>query len=407
MRRLESAQAKDLWRRLVMRLIALLVAYTAAFGVAAVCLEKFVIPDVADRVADATSEWMYLDWDSYVEFMQNAHVSGQYWDSWPVDDETYAVRNLDTYNAIKSMKVPFAVLAYTAGFVIIVVLVLRRSLEYFDELSSAVGGLMADGSAPVGLGDDLSIVRAELTAVRERSLADERAAQAAEVRKNELVAYLAHDVKTPLTSVIGYLELLRDNPDLPEATRERYASVAFDKAERLDALVDEFFEITRYNLKSMPIERERIDVGMLCEQVADELFPDARSRGVSIEVRTRDCVQAFADPDKMARALSNIARNAVAYAERDSKVLVDVSRSDSRVRVSIENRGKEISSAHLESIFEKFFREDGARTTNRGGAGLGLAIAREIVQAHGGTIAATSENGRTVFTVEIPVDVGL
>ncbi len=118
-------------------------------------------------------------------------------------------------------------------------------------------------------------------------------------------------------------------------------------------------------------------------------------------------MQAFADPDKMARALSNIARNAVAYAERDSKVLVDVSRSDSRVRVSIENRGKEISSAHLESIFEKFFREDGARTTNRGGAGLGLAIAREIVQAHGGTIAATSENGRTVFTVEIPADVGL
>ena len=215
MRRLESAQAKDLWRRLVMRLIALLVAYTAAFGVAAVCLEKFVIPDVADRVADATSEWMYLDWDSYVEFMQNAHASGQYWDSWSVDDETYAVRNLDTYNAIKSMKVLFAVLAYTAGFVIIVVLVLRRSLEYFDELSSAVGGLMANGSAPVGLGDDLSIVRAELTAVRERSLADERAAQAAEVRKNELVAYLAHDVKTPLTSVIGYLELCATTPICP------------------------------------------------------------------------------------------------------------------------------------------------------------------------------------------------
>ena len=405
MRKLESSQAKDLGRRLIMRLAVLLLAYTAAFGAVAACAEKFVIPDVADRVADATSEWMYLDWDSYVEFMQNASASGQYWDSWPVDDETYAVRNLDTYNAIKSMKIPLAVVAYTVGFMVVVVAVLRRSLGYFDELATAVGELMEDHAAPAKLSDDLSIVRAELMAVRERSLADDRAAQAAETRKNELVAYLAHDIKTPLTSVIGYLELLRDNPDLPEETRERYARVAFDKAERLDSLVDEFFDITRYNLKSMPIERERIDIGMLCEQVADELFPDAESRGVSIDVSAADRVRAFADPDKMARALSNIARNAVAYAERDSTVRITVEDAGGSVRVSVENRGKEISSAHLESIFEKFFREDGARTTNRGGAGLGLAIAREIVQAHGGTIAAKSEDGRTVFTVEIPAGI--
>ncbi len=284
-------------------------------------------------------------------------------------------------------------------------LVLRRSIRYFDELSCAVGGLLADHSAPVELSDDLSIVRAELTAVRERSLADDRAAQAAETRKNELVAYLAHDIKTPLTSVIGYLELLRDNPDLPEETRERYARVAFEKAERLDSLVDEFFEITRYNLKSMPIERERIDVGMLVEQVADELFPDAEGKGVAIEVEAEDGVRAFADPDKMARALSNIARNAVAYAERDSTVLMRASR-------------EELYGAHCRGeswqgnlggasggVFEKFFREDGARATNGGGAGLGLAIAREIVQAHGGGIAVSSEAGRTVFTVEIPSDV--
>ncbi len=316
MRKLESAQAKDLGRRLVARLVVLLLAYTAAFGVVAACLEKFVIPDVADLVAEATSDWMYLDWASYVDFMHDANLSGQYWDSWPVDDDTYAVRNLDTYNAIKSLKIPIAILAYATGFILIVALVLRRSIRYFDELSCAVGGLLADRSAPVELSDDLSIVRAELTAVRERSLADDRAAQAAETRKNELVAYLAHDIKTPLTSVIGYLELLRDNPDLPEETRERYARVAFEKAERLDSLVDEFFEITRYNLKSMPIERERIDVGMLAEQVADELFPDAEGKGVAIEVEAEDGVRAFADPDKMARALSNIARNAVAYAER-------------------------------------------------------------------------------------------
>ena len=169
MRKLESAQAKDLGRRLVARLVVLLLAYTAAFGVVAAYLEKFVIPDVADLVAEATSDWMYLDWASYVDFMHDANLSGQYWDSWPVDDDTYAVRNLDTYNAIKSLKIPIAILAYATGFILIVALVLRRSIRYFDELSCAVGGLLADHSAPVELSDDLSIVRAELTAVRERS----------------------------------------------------------------------------------------------------------------------------------------------------------------------------------------------------------------------------------------------
>ena len=382
----KTVQARNLVRRLAMRLVAMLAAYTLIFAVVGIVAEQTIVPRLGNVVAEATSHWIIMDEDGYRDFVKETEGDGSRWDVWQTDDGGYAVRNLDV-----------------AGCMVVFVLVLRRSIGYFDMLASAIGGFMRRADAPIDLPDDLSVVRAELMEVRERALADDRAARVAEERKNDLVAYLAHDIKTPLTSVVGYLTLLDENPDLPQPVRERYARMALDKAERLDGLVDEFFEITRYNLKAMPIERESIDLGMLCSQVADELFPDAAARNVEIAVECPEGVQAFVDPDKMARALSNVVRNAVAYARQGSAVAVRVSCEDEpRIRIEVENRGREISQAHLESIFEKFFREDGARASRKGGAGLGLAIAKEILMAHGGTIAASSEAGITVFTLEFP-----
>ena len=142
-------------------------------------------------------------------------------------------------------------------------------------------------------------------------------AEAAESRKNELVAYLAHDIKTPLTSVIGYLALLAEEPDLPYEKRERFASAALDRARRLDGKMDEFFEITRYNLGSIPVEREQVDAVMLAEQVADELLPAASGRGVSIAVHAPDRpADSFIDLYKMARVLGDILKNAVALSSQ-------------------------------------------------------------------------------------------
>ena len=228
-------------------------------------------------------------------------------------------------------------------------------------------------------------------------------AEAAESRKNELVAYLAHDIKTPLTSVIGYLALLAEEPDLPFEKRERFASAALDRARRLDGMMDEFFEITRYNLGSIPVEREQVDAVMLAEQVADELLPAASGRGVSIAVHAPDRpVDSFIDPDKMARVLGNILKNAVAFANPSTEVLLNVHIEGESVVFAVEDTGREISPEHLVHIFEKFYRVDGARSTGRGGAGLGLAISKEIVAAHGGDITATSESGHTVFIIRIP-----
>ena len=277
-----------------------------------------------------------------------------------------------------------------------------RSLRYFDELSRAVGGLLSDKEKPVELSRDLLITQSELNDIRLSSLADERAAKAAEQRKDELVAYLAHDIKTPLTSVLGYLLLLDEAPDMAPGTRRRYIKTAVDKAERLEGLIDEFFEITRYNLQSIPIEREQVDLTMLCQQVADESFPEAEARSLTLAVTGPKEAKAFVDPDKLARAVGNVVRNAVAFADSGTAVEISLEPDADRWRLTIADQGKEISPAHLESIFEKFYREDASRSSASGRAGLGLAIAKEIVLAHKGTITAISEEGLTAFTITLP-----
>ena len=202
--------------------------------------------------------------------------------------------------------------------------------------------------------------------------------------------------------MLGYLSLLRDTPSLPEAQRVEFAGIAYEKAERLGGLIDEFFEITRYNLQSVSIERETVDIAFFCRQVADEFFPEAEACGVKLSVEATKGETFFVDPDKFARALSNVVRNAIAFAERGSTIPITATVEGGRAVIEVENRGREISPAHLQSIFEKFYREDAARSTNRGGAGLGLAIAKEIVAAHGGDIAARSDRGVTVFTLAVP-----
>ncbi len=350
-----------------------------------------------------------------------------------------AARDLSTYNAIRALKVPLALVIYLAGCAIIVRAAMSRSLRSFDELSGAVADLMADRERPIVLPPSLAIAQDELNAIRLAALSDERAAVAAERRKDELVAYLAHDIKTPLTSVVGYLELLDEAPDLPEPTRRRYIKLAFEKASRFGSLIDEFFEITRYNLQAIPLERCTVEPRLFLEQVAEELYPAAEARNVSIAVEAPADEGLYLDPDKMARAIGNVLRNAVAYADEGSTIAVEARIEQaapaaldregaedggpaegpgtasasattpiaaeppaSRWLISVANQGREISAAHLQSIFDKFYREDGARSTNGGGAGLGLAIAKEIVAAHGGTIAASSADGRTVFTIELP-----
>ncbi|WP_455139308.1 sensor histidine kinase [Thermophilibacter sp.] len=276
---------------------------------------------------------------------------------------------------------------------------LRAYLEHDLEASEAFGAGW----------EELALVASEAkraSADKERRLADETA------RRSDLVTYLAHDLKTPLTSVIGYLSLLDEVPDMPEAQRRRYTGVALDKACRLERLVNEFFDITRYNLTHIELERAPVDLAALLVQLADEFYPALAAHGNEARVtvagarRTTEAPGAplviEADAARLARVLGNLLRNAIAYSDEGTPIEIAAEVAEGVARVTVTDVGATIPSHKLRAIFDKFYRLDESRGSATGGAGLGLAIAREIVELHGGTIGATSEGGVTTFTVELP-----
>ena len=222
-------------------------------------------------------------------------------------------------------------------------------------------------------------------------------------RKNDLIAYLAHDLKTPLTSVIGYLSLLDEAPDMPMQQRAKYVHITLDKAYRLESLINEFFEITRYNLQQIEIEKEPIDLYYMLVQMTDEFYPLLQKHGNSTELNVDENTTIYGDAVKLARVFNNILKNAIAYSYPDSIIKIWTEQNDTAINIYFQNKGKTIPPHKLDSIFEKFFRLDEARATNTGGAGLGLAIAKEIVTLHGGSISADSKNENTTFCVSLPL----
>lgn len=228
------------------------------------------------------------------------------------------------------------------------------------------------------------------------------AAQAEEERKKDLVAFLAHDLKTPLTSVVGYLTLLRDKPGLSPEERQRYTEVALHKAQRLEQLLGEFFDISRMELRQEEEHWEPVDLTLLLEQVTDEFYPLLGEKDLSLEVRIDQGLSTFGDGEKLARVFDNLLRNAVSYSSPHSAITLTAQGRKGRVEIRVSNQGLAIPEGELASIFQRFYRLDAARSSATGGAGLGLAIAKEIVEAHKGTIAAESTGTTTVFHVALP-----
>ena len=189
---------------------------------------------------------------------------------------------------------------------------------------------------------------------------------------------------------------------MPAAQKAKYVHITLEKACRLETLVNEFFEITRYNLQEITLEKEKIDLYYMLAQLTDEFYPILSAHGNRAVLHADENLTLCGDPIKLARVFNNILKNAVAYSDPDTEILIDAKSAGGAVTITFQNHGRTIPPQKLDVIFEKFYRLDEARTTNSGGAGLGLAIAKEIVTLHGGRITAASENEVTTFTVTLP-----
>ena len=293
------------------------------------------------------------------------------------------------------------IIAIAIVFFILLRTILNWFTAYLSMVNQGIDALLSEDSE-IDFPPEMAETERKLTAVktelRERTLEAELANQ----RKNELVMYLAHDIRTPLTSVIGYLELMTDAPDMSVDQRAKYMSITLDKANRLEKMINEFFEITRYNLQQISISKEKIDLYYMLVQLSDELSPTLAEGGNATILKADENLTVYGDPDKLARVFNNVLKNAAAYSYPNTEIVISAFEAESSVVISFENKGKTIPKEKLLSIFEKFYRLDEARTSNTGGAGLGLAIAKEIVSLHGGTISADSKNDTIVFTIILP-----
>lgn len=275
--------------------------------------------------------------------------------------------------------------------------------KYFDEMNDSVDALIRGENKDIEMSPEMGFMENKLNALKQTLEIREHNAQQAEQRKNDLVMYLAHDIKTPLTSVIGYLSLLDEAPDMPIEQKAKYIGITLEKAYGLEKLINEFFEITRYNFQTITLEKETIDLYYMLVQMTDEFYPLLEPHGKKAVIHADESITIYGDPIKLARVFNNILKNAVAYSDDNSTIDISAEVQKHNIVISFKNTGKTIPKDKLTYIFEKFFRLDEARTTNTGGSGLGLAIAKEVITLHGGTISAESSNGVTVFNVALPI----
>lgn len=317
---------------------------------------------------------------------------------WYSGDSLYRI-----FNLINNYNVVFIGILWLIGTGIIFLHYWFKTLGYLEQVVKAAGEIYNPTEELITLPAELNEVENQMNQTKLQVRRNERAAREAEQRKNDLVVYLAHDLKTPLTSVIGYLTLLRDEREISEELQEKYLSISLNKAERLEELINEFFDITRFNLTNLTLELSRVNITRMLEQIIFEAAPSFKEKDLSCELKAEGDVYIRCDAGKMQRVFDNLLRNAINYSFERDTIVAAIKQEGGNIHFIFINHGNTIPEEKLSRIFEQFYRLDTARQSRTGGAGLGLAIAKEIVELHNGKITAASKDEIITFEIVMPM----
>ncbi|MFM9276422.1 sensor histidine kinase [Paenibacillus jiagnxiensis] len=284
-------------------------------------------------------------------------------------------------------------------------LLTRRYVAYFREISRGINQLAGghfSHRVNIQSNDEIGDI------ARDINLASEKLQQAvergdfAENSKEQLVLNLAHDLRTPLTSVIGYLDFILQGKDLTADQMKHYMTIAYTKSQRLEKLIDELFEITRMNYGKLRINRKPLDLSELLTQLTEEMYPVFEKSKLTARLEVASQLMTSGDGDLLARVFENLLSNAVRYGKDGEYIDIQGCLDEDQVVIQVINYGDSIPPDEIPHVFDMFFTGDRARTHQEGSTGLGLFIAKNIVEQHDGSISVQSDLIRTEFEVRLP-----
>lgn len=292
-------------------------------------------------------------------------------------------------------------------FSLVFLLLQRKNARDIEKIAGAVEEISAgnletelslegEGELP-DIAESISRMERDILELLERE-------RSAEQSKTDLITNVAHDLRTPLTSILGYLELLRGKRELDSAVREKYIDIVYTKAKRLQKLIEELFGFTKLSYGKMNMKVQSLDIVRLLSQLVEESYPNFEKNQLSYEfTANRSSLMMEGDPDLLVRLFDNLISNAIKYGAEGKRVVVRLRGERARVVVKIVNYGYVIPEEELPLIFDKFYRVEHSRSTGTGGTGLGLAIVKNITELHHGSISVSSDLSGTCFTVKLPL----
>ncbi|MCI5943368.1 MAG: HAMP domain-containing histidine kinase [Eubacterium sp.] len=301
----------------------------------------------------------------------------------------------------------FVIMIFTVLLLLMYFILISHSfVTYVREIISGIER-MKNGDfteeIPVRGEDEFSEIADSINEMSRNLSQNMESQKVAERTKDELITNVAHDLRTPLTSILGYLDLLTQGDFLTDDQRQKYLSIVSNKARQLETLVKDLFDYTRYDKDKVKIKKEILDLNLFMPQIVDEFYPSFVDNQLECRTDFYDgALNIEGNGELLARAIGNLMSNAIKYGAEGKLVEVKTGRMDKMAFVAVINYGKIIPEEDLDKIFDKFYRVESSRSLKTGGTGLGLAIAKNIVTLHDGKIWATSDESGTRFQIELP-----
>ena len=317
------------------------------------------------------------------------------------ESDTLLVRGSGSDLVVILILVVFGIGVFTLSFW----LLQRKSFVYIDDILHAIKKISSgdlNTNIDVRGDNEFSEIAANINKMSEEIRVLMESERHNEKSKNEMITNIAHDLRTPLTSILGYLDLINKR-ELTEDTKKEYLKIVYEKSKKLQDLIESLFSFTKTNSSKLVLKIDKIDIIKLLCQLMEEFYPNFEDKGITCSVNTNiDSYVIDGDGTLLARLFDNLINNAVKYGADGKRIDVKIIAENNIVKIAVINYGKVIPQDELPLIFDKFYRVDQARNSGTGGTGLGLAIAKNITELHHGVIEVTSDLGGTVFSVTLP-----